>query len=77
MSATPSSESSPLPVKKLKQTKLSFHTTIQLGLSTPSTSHHEDDSDQEETHLDEEFTCALECCACVCDEQGLTRVLCV
>ena len=49
MSATPSSESRPPPVKKLKQTKFSFHTTIQLDLLTSSMSHRKDDSDQEET----------------------------
>ena len=52
MSATPSSESRPPAVKKLKQTRLSFHATMQLGSSVPSTSHCKDNSDQEETHPD-------------------------
>ena len=64
----------PPPIKKLKQTTLSFDTTTQLDLSTTSTSHHEDDLGQEDTHIvtDEEIGCTSECCANVCDEQGLT-----
>ena len=60
MSSTP-------PVKKLKQSKLCFHTTTsQLNSPTPS------DSDEEETRPDENFTqCASECCSRAYDEQGL------
>ena len=66
--------SAPPPIKKLKQTTLSFGTTTQLDPSTTSTSHREDDSDQEDTHTvtDEEIACTSECCANICDEQGLT-----
>ena len=46
-------------MKKLKQTTLSFNTTTQLDLSTISTSHREDDLDQEDTNTvtDEEIAC--------------------
>ena len=64
--------SAPPPIKKLKQTTLSFNTTTQLDQSATSTSHREDDSDQEDTHTvtDEEIACTSECRANVCDEQA-------
>ena len=53
---------------------LSFHTTTLLDPSTTSTSHHEDDSDQEDMHTitDKGIACASECCTNICNEQGLT-----
>ena len=70
-------ESGPPPVKKLKQSALTFDTT-----SAPSTSYRDAtdlnlDPDQEDTgrstpQPDEAIACTSECCARVCDEQGIT-----
>ena len=74
MSATqPSSESEPPPLKKLKQSTLTFHTTTQLDSqsSTSSTSH----TDLEYTSIlviPHPDTCTAECCARASDEEGLT-----
>ena len=74
MSATqPSSESEPPPLKKLKQSTLTFHTTTQLDSqsSTSSTSH----TDLEDTSIlviPHPDTCTAECCARASDEEGLT-----
>ena len=72
MSATqPSSESEPPPLKKLKQSTLTFHTTTQLDSqsSTSSTSH----TDLEYTSIlviPHPDTCTAECCARASDEEG-------
>ena len=76
LSAKPTSISisAPPPIKKLKQTMLSFNTTTHLDPSTTSMSYCEDDSDQEDTNTvtDEEIACISECWVNVCDKQGLT-----
>ena len=72
--------SSPPPVKKLKQSTLTFvnDTSMQLDTSIPSTSNSEatDFSDLNHEYIsislpDEDIACASECSAHVCDEQGL------
>ena len=71
MSVTqPSSESEPPPLKKLKQSTLTFHTTTQLDSqsSTSSTSH----TDLEDTSIPHPDACTAECSARASDEEGPT-----
>jgi len=66
-------EGSPPPVKKLKQSTLTFHTATQLDSSTPSTNHPDQEStDVPRPRWDEESACTSECCARANDEQGPT-----